>query len=61
MDYTETEFHKTSSIRPRCGKDCLFYLDGQDSEENLERKLREPSDFPLTIKFTFEKLKMIEN
>ena len=61
MGYTETEFRKTQSIRPRCGKDCLFDLDGQDSEENVGSFLKEPSDFPLTIKFTFEILKMIEN
>ena len=63
MDYIETEFLKTQSIKPWVWKqfiDDVFFI-WTDSEENLERFLKELNGFQPSIKFTFEKSKMKVN
>ena len=63
MDYIETEFLKTLSIKPCVWKrfidDILFIW--TDSEENLERFLKDLNGFHPSIKFTFEKSKIKVN
>ena len=59
MDYIETEFLKTQSIKPWVSKrfiDDAFFI-WTDSEENLERFLKELNGFHSSIKFTFKKSK----
>ena len=63
MDYIETEFLKTQSIKPWLWKrfiDDVFFI-WTDSEENVERFLKEFNGFHPSIKFTFEKSKMKVN
>ena len=63
MDYIETEFLKTQSIKPWVWKqfiDDVFFI-WTDSEENLKRFLKELNGFQPSIKFTFEKSKMKVN
>ena len=60
MDYIETEFLKTQSIKPWVSKrfiDDVFFI-WRDSEENLERFLKELNGFHPNIKFTSEKSKI---
>ena len=59
MYYIETEFLKTQSIKPWVSKrfiDDAFFI-WTDSEENLERFLKELNGFHSSIKFTFKKSK----
>ena len=59
----ETEFLKTQSIKPWVCKrfiDHVFFI-WTDSEENLQRFLKEPRDFHPSISFTFGKSKMKVN
>ena len=63
MDYIETEFLKTQSIKPWVWKrfiDDVFFI-WTDSEENLEKILKKLNGFHPSIKFTFEKSKMKVN
>ena len=63
MDYIETEFLKTRSIKPWVWKRFIddVFLIWTNSEENLERFLKELNGFHPSIKFTFEKSKMKVN
>ena len=63
MDFIETEFLKTQSIKHSVSKpfiDDVFFI-WKDSEGNLERFLKELNGFHLSIKFTFEKSEMKAN
>ena len=63
MDFIETEFLKTQSIKLWVWKrfiDDVFFI-WTDSEKNLEKCLKELNRFQLNIKFTFEKSKMKVN
>ena len=63
MDYIETEFLKTRSIKPWVWKRFIddVFLIWTNSEENLERFLKELNGFHPSIKFTFQKSKMKVN
>ena len=63
MDFIETEFLKTQSIKLSVWKrfiDDIFFI-WTDSEKNLEKCLKELNRFYANIKFTFEKSKMKVN
>ena len=63
MDFIETEFLKTQSIKLWVWKrfiDDAFFI-WTDSEKNLEKCLKELNRFYANIKFTFEKSKMKVN
>ena len=63
MDFIETEFLKTQSIKHSVSKpfiDDVFFI-WKDSEGNLERFLKELNGFHPSIKFTFEKSDMKVN
>ena len=63
MDFTETEFLKTQSIKHLVWKpfiDDVFFI-STDSEGNLERFLKDLNGFHPSIKFTFEKSEMKVN
>ena len=63
MDFIETEFLKTQSIKLSVWKrfiDDIFFI-WTDSEKNLEKCLKELNRFYVNIKFTFEKSKMKVN
>ena len=63
MDFIETEFLKTQSIKLWVWKrfiDDVFFI-WTDSEKNLEKCLKELNRFLPNIKFTFEKSKMEVN
>ena len=63
MDFIETEFLKTQSIKLWVWKrfiDDVFFI-WTDSEKNLEKCLKELNRFHPNIKFAFEKLKMKVN
>ena len=63
MDFIETEFLKTQSIKLSVWKrfiDDIFFI-WTDSEKNLERFSKELNGFPPSIKLTFEKSKMEVN
>ena len=63
MDFIETEFLKTQSIKLWVWKrfiDDVFFI-WTDSEKNLEKCLKELNRFHPNIKFTFEKSKMKVN
>ena len=63
MDFIETEFIKTQSIKHSVWKpfiDDVFFI-WTDSEGNLERFLKELNGFHPSITFTFEKLEMKVN
>ena len=63
MDFIETEFLKTQSIKLWVWKrfiDDIFFI-WTDSEKNLEKCLKELNRFHPNIKFTFEKSKMKVN
>ena len=63
MDFIETEFLKTRSIKPWVWKRFIDYVffKSTDIEENLEKFLKELNGFDPNIKFTFEKSKMKVN
>ena len=59
MDYVETEFLKTQSIKPWLWKrfiDDIFCI-WTDSEENLNKFLKDLNEFHPNLKFTYEKFK----
>ena len=59
MDYLETEFLKTEAIQPWLCKrfiDDIFFI-WTDSEENLNKFLKDLNDFHPNLKFTYEKSK----
>ena len=63
MDFIETEFLKTQSMKLRLWKrfiDDVFFI-WTDSEENLEKFLKELNGFHPNVKFTLDKLKMKVN
>ena len=63
MDFIETEFRKTQSIKLWVWKryiDDIFFI-WTDREKNLEKCLKELNRFHHNIKFTFEKSKMKVN
>ena len=63
MDFIETEFLKTQSIKLSVWKrfiDDIFFI-WTESEKNLEKCLKELNHFYTNIKFTFEKSKMKVN
>ena len=63
MDFIETEFLKTQSIKLWVWKrfiDDVFFI-WTDSEKNLEKCLKELNRFHSNTKFTFEKSKMKVN
>ena len=60
MDYIERGYCKAQSIKPWVQKrfiDDVFVIQ-TDSEENLEKVLKELNSFHLNIKFTFDKSKI---
>ena len=59
MDYVETEFLKTQAIKPWLWKrfiDDIFFI-WTDSEENLNKFLKDLNEFHPNLKFTYEKSK----
>ena len=59
MDYVETEFLKTQAIKPWLWKrfiDDIFFI-WTDSEENLNKFLKDLNEFHRNLKFTHEKSK----
>ena len=59
MDYVETAFLKTQVIQPWLWKrffDDIFFI-AANSEENLNKFLKDLSEFHLNLKFTYEKSK----
>ena len=63
MDFIETEFLKTQSIKLSVWKrfiDDIFFI-WTDSEKNLEKCLKELNRFYANIKFTFQESKMKVN
>ena len=59
MDYVETEFLKIQAIKPWLWKrfiDDIFFI-WTDSEENLNKFLKDLNEFHPNLKFTYEKSK----
>ena len=59
MDYVETELLKTEAIKPWLWKrfvDDIFFI-WTDSEENLNKFLKDLNEFHPNLKFTYEKSK----
>ena len=59
MDYIETEFLKTQAIKPWLWKrfiDDIFFI-WTDSEENLNKFLKDLNEFHPNLRFTYEKSK----
>ena len=59
MDYVETEFLKTQAIQPWLWKrliDDIFFV-FKDSEENLNKFLKDLNEFHPNVKFIYEKSK----
>ena len=59
MDYVETEFLKTQAIKSWLWKrfiDDIFFI-WTDSEENLNKFLKDLNEFHPNLKFTYEKSK----
>ena len=58
MDYLETEFLKTEAIQPwLCKRFIDIFFIWTDSEENLNKFLKDLNDFHPNLKFTYEKSK----
>ena len=59
MDFIETEFFKTRAIKPWLQKrfiDAIFFI-WTDSEENLNKFLKDLNEFHPNLRFTYEKSK----